>query len=60
MTEEVRAQVFQPHFTTKKSGSGLGLAMTRQIIQQAGGQIRFSSKDGEGTEFVIEVPLVHQ
>jgi signal transduction histidine kinase len=60
MTEEVRAQVFQPHFTTKKSGSGLGLAMTRQIIQQAGGRISFTSKEGEGTRFEIVLPTVLQ
>ncbi len=52
----VQEKIFQPHFTTKQSGSGLGLAMTRQIILQAGGKIRFESVAGVGATFIIELP----
>ena len=57
MTREVQDNVFQPHFTTKKSGSGLGLAMAMQIVRQAGGRIWFESMDNQGTTFFIELPL---
>ena len=53
-----RDNVFQPYFTTKKSGSGLGLAMTRQIVMQAGGKIWFESEVNRGTTFFIELPVL--
>ncbi len=58
MSEEVKERVFQPQFTTKHSGSGLGLALTQQIIKQAGGKIWFDSTLDQGTTFFIELPVV--
>ncbi len=58
--EEVRSHIFDPFFTTKEvgKGTGLGLSISYQIIvEKHHGQIRCSSKPGEGTEFVIEIPL---
>ncbi len=54
---ELQERIFQPQFTTKKSGSGLGLAMARQIVIQAGGHIHFKSIEDRGTTFFIELPL---
>lgn len=59
MDDEVQSKVFQPQFTTKQSGSGLGLAMAKQIIIQAGGKIWFESTVNQGTVFFIELPLVN-
>ncbi len=57
--EELQERIFQPQFTTKESGSGLGLYMARQFVLQSGGKIWFESgKSGEaGTVFYIELPL---
>ncbi|CAN5227214.1 HAMP domain-containing sensor histidine kinase [soil metagenome] len=57
MSEEVQEKIFQPQFTTKQTGSGLGLAMTRQIIGQANGKIWFESTLNQGTTFFIELPI---
>ena len=46
-------KIFVPFFTTKKTGSGIGLSLSRQIMRQHGGQISVKSKLGEGTEFVL-------
>jgi len=46
-------KIFVPFFTTKKTGSGIGLSLSRQIMRQHGGQISVQSKLGEGTEFVL-------
>ena len=56
MAREVQEKIFQPHFTTKESGSGLGLAMARQIIDQAGGRIWFESEVNKGTSFFVKLP----
>jgi signal transduction histidine kinase len=46
-------RIFVPFFTTKKTGSGIGLSLSRQIMRQHGGQITVRSKLGEGTEFLL-------
>jgi signal transduction histidine kinase len=56
MTPQIQEKIFQPQFTTKQTGSGLGLAMTRQIILQAGGRIWFESTIDLGSTFFIELP----
>ncbi len=56
--EDVVKKIFQPYFTTKSSGTGLGLAMTRKIIEFWKGEIWFETKEGEGTTFFIRLPLI--
>ena len=46
-------KVFDPYFTTKKAGSGLGLLIVRRIVREHGGEIEFDSEDGEGTRVTI-------
>jgi PAS domain S-box-containing protein len=48
--------IFEPLFTTKKSGTGLGLAVAQQIVVRNGGTIGVESEVGEGTRFTIELP----
>ena len=55
--EAIQHKVFTPNFTTKGSGMGLGLAITKQIIEQSNGKIYFETKLGEGTTFYIELPI---
>ncbi len=57
--EEMRDKIFSPNFTTKSTGMGLGLAMVRQILEQAGGSIRFETSSGTGTSFIILLPQMH-
>ena len=54
--EEDKGQIFLPNFTTKTGGSGVGLSLTYNIVQSAGGKISFESEEGEGAVFVIELP----
>ena len=56
--EEVAERIFQPYFTTKSSGTGLGLAMTKKIIEFWQGQIWFETVEDEGTTFFIRLPIV--
>ena len=56
IAEADKKMIFLPNFTTKTGGSGVGLSLTNNIIQAAGGTITFESKEGEGAEFVIELP----
>ena len=53
---EARAKIFQPFFTTKAMGTGLGLAVVRRIVEGHGGTIELSSAEG-GAEFVLRLPL---
>ena len=55
--KEVQPKVFQPNFTTKSSGMGLGLAMCKSMMEAAGGTIEFETKLGEGTTFTISLPI---
>ncbi len=56
---ELRARVFQLFFTTRKGGSGIGLATAYRTVQLHNGSIDFESEMGQGTTFRIELPLAH-
>ncbi len=55
---ETQSKIFTPNFTTKTSGTGLGLAMCKGIVEKVKGEITFETKEGEGTVFYIKLPLV--
>lgn len=55
--EEVQDRIFIPFFTTKKKGTGLGLALTQKIVHAHGGILDLQSAPGKGTEFIIQVPV---
>lgn len=57
MTPEVQAKVFTPYFSTKKSGMGLGLALTRRIILSHDGDIKADSAPGKGCRMVLTFPV---
>ncbi len=59
MDEETRAHIFEPFFTTKPvgEGTGLGLSIVFRIVEDHGGTIDVNSAPGEGTEFVISLPV---
>lgn len=57
MSAEVRAQIFTPYFTTKAEGTGLGLSIVERIITEHGGTIEVESEPGQGTRFLIWLPL---
>jgi signal transduction histidine kinase len=52
--------IFHPFFTTKDSGTGLGLAVTQQIIADHGGAIHVESEEGQGATFVVRLPVEEQ
>jgi signal transduction histidine kinase len=56
--EQMRSKIFTPNFTTKSSGTGLGLAMSKTIVEQARGRIWFETAEGIGTVFFVELPVV--
>jgi signal transduction histidine kinase len=56
--EGMQSRIFTPNFTTKSSGTGLGLAMSKTIVEQAKGRIWFETVEGEGTTFFIELPVI--
>lgn len=53
----IRDKIFNLYFTTKKSGSGIGLAMTYRIMQLHNGSMHFDTRSGEGTTFFLTLPL---
>jgi two-component system, NtrC family, sensor histidine kinase HydH len=57
MAPEVLAKVFEPFFSTKSTGSGLGLPTTRKIVEAHGGSIDVQSEVGKGTKFTIRLPV---
>ena len=54
---EQAEKIFQAYYSTKKGGTGLGLAMTRRIIEEHGGQIGVTSEPNKGSDFFIKLPL---
>jgi two-component system sensor histidine kinase PilS (NtrC family) len=57
ISEENLGRIFQPFFTTKEGGTGLGLSTAHSIVRAHQGQIHVSSSPAKGTEFVVELPL---
>ncbi len=55
--EEIQSKVFTPNFSTRATGSGLGLALSKNIVVAAQGAIYFETKEGAGTTFFVELPL---
>lgn len=56
MTNEAMARVFEPYFTTKKSGNGLGLMITQRIVRAHGGEVVLESDPGKGLKLTIRLP----
>jgi signal transduction histidine kinase len=57
--ESIKEKIFKPFFTTKPTGSGtgLGLSLSYDIIKTHGGEIKVEIKEGEGSEFIIQLPV---
>lgn len=56
--EELQDKIFDIFFSTKKDGTGIGLAITKKFIEDMGGKIKINSKLNEGTEVIIGLPLM--
>jgi two-component system, NtrC family, nitrogen regulation sensor histidine kinase NtrY len=57
VSEENISRIFEPKFTTKSSGMGLGLPIIKNIIENYNGTITFKSRQGKGTEFLVSFPI---
>ncbi len=57
IAEADRERIFQPSFTTKNSGMGLGLAMVQRMVENAGGRVWFTTGEGKGSSFFVALPL---
>jgi signal transduction histidine kinase len=57
ISPEVGERLFEPFFTTKPQGTGLGLSIARQITDEHGGELSWSSRPGAGTTFTIRIPV---
>jgi signal transduction histidine kinase len=55
--EENLSKIFEPYFTTKSTGSGLGLTLVFKIVREHQGEITVKSREGEGTDFTISLPV---
>jgi signal transduction histidine kinase len=56
---EIQDRIFVPFFTTKKTGTGIGLSMAQKIVHAHGGVLDMDSEVGKGTEFIIKIPMRH-
>jgi two-component system NtrC family sensor kinase len=54
MAKKQLDQIFEPFYTTKEEGTGLGLYITKQLVERNGGTIKVESKEGSGTTFILE------
>jgi signal transduction histidine kinase len=57
ISEKNLAKIFDPYFTTRENGTGLGLTMVFKIIREHQGEISVDSREGEGTDFEITLPI---
>ena len=58
--QKVVDKIFQPFFTTKPTGqgTGLGLSLSYDIVKAHGGELKVETKEGEGSEFIINLPIL--
>ena len=59
INEEEQQKIFLPNFSTKTSGMGMGLAIVKNIVESAGGDIRFETEENIGTTFFINFPIAN-
>jgi signal transduction histidine kinase len=57
ISKDQMSKLFQPYFTTKSSGTGLGLLIVRRIVREHGGEIEIESNEGKGVRVTIHLPL---
>ena len=57
MSETVMAQALLPFYSTKRSGTGLGLALAREIAEAHGGNVRLANREGGGLVVTLELPV---
>jgi signal transduction histidine kinase len=62
ISQKIIDKIFQPFFTTKPTGqgTGLGLSLSYDIIKAHGGELKVDSREGEGAEFIVQLPLLEQ
>ena len=58
VSAEVRERLFEPFFTTRRDGTGLGLAVCYGLVTAHGGTIRAEARSGGGSQFVVDLPDV--
>lgn len=58
ISEEAQQKIFVPNFTTKSSGTGLGLAFAKQTVEGMGGTISYETREGKGTTFILIIPRI--
>ncbi len=56
ISDDIRDKIFVPNFTTKSTGMGLGLAISKNIVETSGGSITFTSESSKGTTFTVTLP----
>ena len=59
MSEEVRRRIFDPFYTTKSDGTGLGLALSKKVVESHGGSLEVQADSSSGTEFLLTFPQAH-
>jgi len=57
MSPETLKSIFEPFFTRKQQGTGLGLYITHGIVERHGGHLKVESHEGQGSQFTVELPL---
>ena len=57
ISQESMSKIFEPYYTTKASGTGLGLLIVRRIVREHGGEIELISDEGKGLTLTIRLPL---
>jgi signal transduction histidine kinase len=58
ISKEKQERIFEPRFTTKTHGLGLGLAMVKSIVEQTNGEVSVQSEEGSGAVFTVKLPKV--